>query len=478
VGHIETEKKNKNNLRGGTGTHARMRSPPGSARMSPSRMRPGAHGSSPPKAKPRPKTAEEVFIDKKTQLKDRLAGSLTKMDDLFKKWDVDGNGQIDKGEFRRAVKALGESADDALCDAVFDEYDVDGSGEIEYKEYVRYSLRDALNRSRTRVMDLFRKLDGDASGCVDKTEFRQGVRQIGFDAPVESLDAVFDDMDADGSGSIDFTELNVQLRQGARVTLPPQLQVGAAGKIETSRKKVVIPRRQASPACGSKKPHPSATAVADYPSSQAQVMMERRVAARRLYSEGQRAGSSRRGISLQPTPASRGSSHQPTAAAAQAPIEGPSSGKPVLEGGGGPIDGPPPRRANVAKPAAATPAPPPTSEIERRVLAGGWEEVLDPASGNPYYHHIPTGRVSWNRPPVRGPPAAASAPSCSSAPPPATTRRQAGGGAPDLLDLGWPQHPAAASNLASRVDSPQSQRGERTTTAVTFARLPGEGPEC
>ena len=63
-------------------------------------------------------------------LKAKLAGSLTAMRDLFREWDVDGSGTIDKAEFRRAVAALGLPTSAEACDMLFDDYDVDGSGEL------------------------------------------------------------------------------------------------------------------------------------------------------------------------------------------------------------------------------------------------------------------------------------------------------------------------------------------------------------
>ena len=169
----------------------------------------------------------------KSMLKEALGGSLTRMVDLFARWDTDGNGLIDRTEFRKAVAALGLSVSDEVCDATFADFDADGSGEIEYREYVRCSLRDALNRSLTRVTDLFRRWDVDNSGTVDKHEFRKALREIGFDAPRSEVDAVFREMDADGSGEVEYKELNALLRQGARVELESSLKVGAAGRIET-----------------------------------------------------------------------------------------------------------------------------------------------------------------------------------------------------------------------------------------------------
>ena len=180
------------------------------------------------------------------KLRDALGKKLREMLDLFKKWDVDGSGTIDKSEFRKAVAALGLKYDESSVDAVFDGYDADGSGEMEYKEFVQYSLRDSLKRSAGRVMTLFRQWDRDGSGSVDKKEFRRAMKELGFDAPTELLDSVFDSMDKDHGGSVDFKELNKVLRQGASVELDSSLQVGAAGRIEVKAEQKHGLRKEAS----------------------------------------------------------------------------------------------------------------------------------------------------------------------------------------------------------------------------------------
>ena len=68
------------------------------------------------------------------QLRELLAKHSVRIIDLFKDWDDDGNGQIDKKEFRKAIASLGVAAPRAEVDALFDTFDGDRSGEIDYKE--------------------------------------------------------------------------------------------------------------------------------------------------------------------------------------------------------------------------------------------------------------------------------------------------------------------------------------------------------
>ena len=70
----------------------------------------------------------------RSSLRDTLAAQSMRILDLFKLWDEDGSGEIDRKEFRRAIKSLGLEYEVAEINTVFDEFDGDGSGTIEYKE--------------------------------------------------------------------------------------------------------------------------------------------------------------------------------------------------------------------------------------------------------------------------------------------------------------------------------------------------------
>ena len=68
------------------------------------------------------------------QLRDALQKNLSRVIDLFRDWDENGDGQISKVEFRRAMPLLGLKVDKADADALFDSFDRDLSGTVEYGE--------------------------------------------------------------------------------------------------------------------------------------------------------------------------------------------------------------------------------------------------------------------------------------------------------------------------------------------------------
>jgi Ca2+-binding EF-hand superfamily protein len=78
--------------------------------------------------------------------------------------DDDGSGDLDVGEFTKAMNDYKVGLNEAEIDAIFEIYDVDLSGAITYEEFLR-GLRGKMNSKRQdAVKDAFKKFDSDGSG--------------------------------------------------------------------------------------------------------------------------------------------------------------------------------------------------------------------------------------------------------------------------------------------------------------------------
>ena len=75
------------------------------------------------------------------QLRDLLAKNSVRVIDLFRDWDEDGNGLVDRMEFYKAIIALGIKVPRKDSDALFDLFDSDGSGSIAYREMNKHLRR-------------------------------------------------------------------------------------------------------------------------------------------------------------------------------------------------------------------------------------------------------------------------------------------------------------------------------------------------
>ena len=161
------------------------------------------------------------------QIINALTANAGKVLDLFRSWDVNGDGKVTRKEFHTSMKKLGLEVPKLVIDNVFDGWDKDGGGELSLPELTT-TLRAAATISKNIALlkktvhkgdyqsnALFNSMDGDADGEVSKLEFRSGVRAIqGFERmPPEQIDAIFDSFDRDGGGTISFQELHRILRR-------------------------------------------------------------------------------------------------------------------------------------------------------------------------------------------------------------------------------------------------------------------------
>ena len=74
--------------------------------------------------------AESVTL----RLADMLDVNYSRVSDLFRAWDTNGDGKISRTEFRRAMEFLKLPSTDAEIDELFDKFDRDGSGSLNFKE--------------------------------------------------------------------------------------------------------------------------------------------------------------------------------------------------------------------------------------------------------------------------------------------------------------------------------------------------------
>ena len=65
-----------------------------------------------------------------------ILANLSKISTLFRSWDQDDSGTIDKKEFRQALPVIGLRVARADADSLFEELDTDASGTISYAEFL------------------------------------------------------------------------------------------------------------------------------------------------------------------------------------------------------------------------------------------------------------------------------------------------------------------------------------------------------
>merc|ERR1719232_1060034 len=139
----------------------------------------------------------------------KLQKSFKNMNEIkasFRKWDSDGDGHITRLELRQVMSSFSESE----VDTVFALGDMDKSGGIDYQEFISLLVPGASQtinklssqfRSVADIKAAFKRLDVNGDGQICRDELRNGMRLSDAD-----LDIVFALGDLDGDGEISLGE--------------------------------------------------------------------------------------------------------------------------------------------------------------------------------------------------------------------------------------------------------------------------------
>eukprot|EP00747_Dinoflagellata_sp_TGD_P139097 gnl/TRDRNA2_/TRDRNA2_175858_c2_seq1.p1 gnl/TRDRNA2_/TRDRNA2_175858_c2~~gnl/TRDRNA2_/TRDRNA2_175858_c2_seq1.p1 ORF type:complete len:239 (+),score=43.39 gnl/TRDRNA2_/TRDRNA2_175858_c2_seq1:241-957(+) len=106
--------------------------------------------------------------------------------DVFKQFDLDGNGTISRDELTRVLKSLNEAWDDAKCSAIFDAADADRDGAIDYTEFAAWVC------SSEEGDEVLGKCGGKDSGAEPDVLPEPSVPQEVLDAAKPHLDSALE----------------------------------------------------------------------------------------------------------------------------------------------------------------------------------------------------------------------------------------------------------------------------------------------
>ena len=149
--------------------------------------------------------------------------------EVFDAVDMDGGGVLDRDEVGEVMTQLGLEVSDDELDDILRKMDEDGSGEVEFEEFAEWfnlyraqqKRLEAFQRlthfDKSKAQEIFDQIDEDGSGALDRNELAQLCQQLGRDMSRLELDAAMEQMDTDGTGAIDFPVFRIwfeELLQG------------------------------------------------------------------------------------------------------------------------------------------------------------------------------------------------------------------------------------------------------------------------
>ncbi|CAK0805716.1 unnamed protein product [Prorocentrum cordatum] len=137
---------------------------------------------------------------------------------VFKQFDTDSSGQINRGELEGLLKHFGVVPMRHVLDEVLEEVDKDGSGNIgldEFREvFAILRLREGFSRKEFQYLnDLFKRFDLDGSDKIDKREVSQLLGYLGYRLGADEQDNILQEVDAVGSGELGQFEFLLFMRK-------------------------------------------------------------------------------------------------------------------------------------------------------------------------------------------------------------------------------------------------------------------------
>ena len=115
----------------------------------------------------------KIISELRAELASRGARGIMGLSRRFKSMDDNGDGQLSKGEFKKAMDENQMNLSNEEFLAVFAEFDKDNSGGIDFEEFLT-TIRGPISDERLRLVNMaFNRLDKDNSGILNPDEMME-----------------------------------------------------------------------------------------------------------------------------------------------------------------------------------------------------------------------------------------------------------------------------------------------------------------
>ena len=189
---------------------------------------------------------ELQIVDEKMMqiVREKIERVSNKLRHVFRKFDMDKSGSIDKEEFHHAIRSMRLGLSQRQIDRLWTKVDADGSGDISYEEFitkfdaydplsgvngperskgvrrpsqafhvsgagarkVQEELKSAIAQRRASVFQTFKAMDEDGNGALNGAELTKGVATMLPSAKIEDIKNFVRQVDTNGDGVMDYSE--------------------------------------------------------------------------------------------------------------------------------------------------------------------------------------------------------------------------------------------------------------------------------
>ncbi|KAL9265302.1 putative calcium-binding protein CML25 [Drosera capensis] len=143
---------------------------------------------------------------------------IEELEQVFKKFDVNGDGKICSSELGSIMRSLGDDLTESELKIMIDEVDSDGDGFIDLKEFIELNTKGIdADDFEQNLREAFSVYDIDGNGSISAEELQQVLRSLGDNCSIAECRRMIGGVDADGDGTICFEEFKVMMMVGSRL---------------------------------------------------------------------------------------------------------------------------------------------------------------------------------------------------------------------------------------------------------------------
>ncbi|XP_078444181.1 putative calcium-binding protein CML18 [Wolffia australiana] len=148
---------------------------------------------------------------------DISAGDMAGVEEVFKKFDANGDGKISSSELADVVRALSgtEAASEGEIRRMMEEMDADGDGFVDLKEFVAFHGGVAGGTavgSEKELEDAFRIYDLNGDGLISPKELHKVLKSLGDSCSLRDCSRMISSVDADGDGKVNLQEFKKMMK--------------------------------------------------------------------------------------------------------------------------------------------------------------------------------------------------------------------------------------------------------------------------
>ncbi|KAL4569459.1 hypothetical protein LXL04_025097 [Taraxacum kok-saghyz] len=139
------------------------------------------------------------------------------LEQVFKKFDVNGDGKISWSELGSIMGSLGHQPNEEELKNMIKEVDADGDGFINLQEFVELNTKDIDSAEvLENLKDAFSVFDIDKNGSISAEELHNVLESLGEDCSIAECQKMIAGVDVNGDGMISFDEFKVMMMTGTR----------------------------------------------------------------------------------------------------------------------------------------------------------------------------------------------------------------------------------------------------------------------